>query len=137
MRLFNFIEWKRAHRGFFRLLLVSWHELAASQRQAIAAASASRLRHDAISLTLHFEILQKHTSYRRRLAVLANHKMQRGGPVTSAALTAAYEIAGARTHGAWVLCFRAWSQLVSRGRVGRRVRTALALEPATLQPRRT
>ena len=54
-RLRNFIEWKRAHRGFFRLLLMSWHEMAAAQRQAVATASATRQRHDRISLTLHYD----------------------------------------------------------------------------------
>ena len=43
VRLRNYIDWKRAHRGFFRLLLVSWHEIASSQRQA-ALPSRSRLR---------------------------------------------------------------------------------------------
>ena len=72
----GFVEWRRAHRGFFKLILGAWRHWAQSHKHASALAITASSRHRVTCLAQHFEILQQHTTYRRRLNATATIKMQ-------------------------------------------------------------
>jgi hypothetical protein len=67
LRWKGLVEWKRAHRAFFKLIISAWRMWAGAHKRATAVAVAAGSRHKVTALAQHFEILMQHTLYRRRL----------------------------------------------------------------------
>ena len=110
----GFVEWRRAHRGFFKLLLAAWHHWASSHRKAIAKAKSAASRHKMTSMAQHFEVLSQHTAYRRRLNAATTVRLQRptGGQAIALARRAAFALVGEDEQALAVEAFGAWRGLV-------------------------
>ena len=111
----GFVEWRRAHLGFFKLIIGAWRHWATSHKQASALAYTAASRHRVTCLAQHFEILQQHTMYRRRLNATATVKLQRSvgdatQPVAKGLIArlAAFFLHGAKQQAFSVYAFRAW-----------------------------
>ena len=128
----GFVEWRRSRRGFFKLLLGAWRHWAKSHKHAGAVAHAAASRHKMMAMAQHFEILQQHTAYRRRLNAATTVKLQKAqGDAGSArapgavARRLAFMLASAEAEGLVGAVFRAWCWLCKGKRALGRFRVRL------------
>ena len=114
LRWKGLVEWKRAHRAFFKLIISAWRMWAGAHKRATAVAVAAGSRHKVTALAQHFEILMQHTLYRRRLnagAVLRIQTASLSGTRSAVqARRSAYMMLGASSHASQTHSFAAWKQ---------------------------
>ena len=108
------VEWRRAHRGFFKLLLSAWRHWAVAHKHASDLAFAAASRHRLTCMAQHFEVIQQHTAYRRRMNGACTLTLQgaMGEARGAEARRAAYMMYDEESKARAVQCFSAWRSLI-------------------------